>query len=308
MTEIAIIDKCLGLNNRTHPTKLYSENGQYLSEAINVDITDEYGIARRLGTTPLVSSLVNAHSLSSFMDRYALFADGTNLYCFDTQEEALSTLTAEITADAPISYTDIGDALWWSNGRERGVIRYTAGTVENTAWPELLQTIYDTDREIAEFPLVDLLHYFSGSLYGAARGEMFVYVSIPYRPTTIDALAGYLAVPGGINWVSNVDDSLVVGTDEGIFAYLGNGVSSFKQRRIHHKRSILCSEWKAYSDFNGRQSTGIITLSDDGVHFVSNDLSVTELSKKVLMDWKSFRSGSFGLYNNSFIFSGVTND
>lgn len=310
MSETTIIGRCFGLNNRLHPTQLSTNKGQFLSSAVNVDITDDYGIARRPGHTALVSSLTNGHSLAPFMDRYAIFADGTVLYCFDTQaaESALSTIQTGITKDAPLSWAQIGDASWWANGRERGAICYTAGTVENTAWPELRQTLSDNEREIAEFPMVDLIHYFSGSLYGAARGDIYIYVSIPYRPSTIDAVAGHLAVPAGVNWISNVNAGLLVGTDDGIFSFVGNGLSQFVQRRIHHKRSFLCSSGKVSALFDGNRVTGILTLCDDGIYLVTDDMTVIEMTRSIAFDWRSVSSGAFGLYNNSYIFSGVTND
>ncbi|MCK5682127.1 hypothetical protein KAI46_15085 [bacterium] len=304
--EVTILRGSLGLNTKDHPSEL-AEN--YLSKAVNVDISDKGAVSRRGGVSVINGDYSDAHSLGGFLNRYAVYADGVNLYCYDSSTAITTTIKSDLTSGKPLCYTPVGEALVFSNGVERGLIVVGETGVECVSYFEFVaEEVNEEKREITEFPLVDLMHFYNGSMYGAAKGSSSLYGSEPYKPAQYDEEGGYVLLSAPINWIRSVEDALLVGTDAGVTAFTGHGIDDFQERTILTFPSILCSDIVSVhlpSDSPIPMiQEGVLALTDNGVMFISAQLEVLDMTSKLSLDWGSVASGCFGIIDNNYVFSG----
>jgi len=105
----------LGMNNRLPPYKLEvfsrgNKAGDYLRNAVNVDITDSGTLQRRKGTT-LAQAGIDCHSLWAEGDD-VFYVDGTTLY-----EYPRTTMREGLTPGMRCSYAHAPRGeIYWSNG------------------------------------------------------------------------------------------------------------------------------------------------------------------------------------------------
>jgi len=299
MSEVTILQNCRGINTRDHPTEL--EN-KYLAKAVNVDVSDKGSVSRRGGYNIVTDGLTNAHSVAVLLNRYVIYADGENLFCYDSVSEVTTTIKTDLTADKPISFTFVGDELAFTNGIERGRISVISSTVGCVDYFEFVNE--DNLREVVNFPFVDCHHFYNGSMYGFVRGESFVYCSEPYKLGQYDQEKGYLLLPSSINWISNLEEALLVGTDSGITAFAGHGLSDFQEKtNIWTNHSELCSD-RMSVQIKGNTYHGLLSLTDRGIIFISDQLDIVDMTSKLTLNWNTISSGCFYNMNNSYIFSG----
>ena len=305
---VTILKGCLGLNTRDHPSEL----GAHLTKAVNVDITDVGSVSRRDGYSVVTGSLTNAHSLVGFLDRYAIYADGANLYSYDSVSGTATTVFSALTANKPLCYAPVGEALAFTNGVERGRVVVGASGIECIDyWDEQdFPDALDAVTKIAAFPVTDLIHWFNGSMYGTSRGETFLYTSIAYTPNNYDSNSGYILMSSATKWISSVNTALLIGTDAGVVAYAGHNMQDFTEKTITSRATIACSgkvhvTFPSDSPYQG-QHEGVLVMTDEGVVFISDQLEVADMTSKVKLNWGKLSSGCFGVIDNSYIFSGGT--
>lgn len=105
-----------GLRNTVEPENM--ETGDLVT-ATNVDVTDAKRLRRRKGfDAPVVSGA--CHSFWSSGD-IALVARGAELLLVNPNFTTI-TLRSDLTLDSPISFSRVGDRVFFSNGYENGVI------------------------------------------------------------------------------------------------------------------------------------------------------------------------------------------
>ena len=299
-----ILKYCLGLNTKDHPSALDGEDKAYLAKAVNVNITDTGDVEVREGSSSLVSGYTDAHSLFGFLNRYAVYADGGDLFSYDVVSGEATVIKDDLTPDIPLSFTMVGDHLAFTNGIEKGLISLGSLGVQCDAYFSFVKDLSQSDREIVEFPTVDIHHFYKGSMYGAVLDEKFIYCSEPYKPTHYDQVKGYISLTGGVKWVKSVEAGLLVGTDAGIVGFQGSGLVDFQERIVLLSPSPACSE---YSLVNmGEQDVkGVFAMTGKGVIFITDQFEITDMTANMRLNWGSISGGMFGLINNSYIFSGV---
>lgn len=113
----------LGINNRRPDFSLKTDAGDYLKAADNVDITDAGNIVRRRGNVRL-QAMTGAHSLKMVTPTTGFLVRASALYSV-TLPAYTETLLAVLTSDATMSYAQLGNDLFYSNGTDIG--RVTAG-------------------------------------------------------------------------------------------------------------------------------------------------------------------------------------
>lgn len=113
----------LGINNRRPDFALNSEAGTFLRAADNVDITDAGTIVRRRDVTRL-QAMTGAHSLKMVTPTTGFLVRAAALYSV-TLPAYSETLLSVLASDARMSYANIGDDWFYSNGTDIG--RVTAG-------------------------------------------------------------------------------------------------------------------------------------------------------------------------------------
>lgn len=121
----------LGINNRLPDDKLYvPDKGNYLRQAVNVDIDDAGGVRRRRGYT-LSASLDSAHSLWSGCGRMLLAHDGRlkEVVSYDPFTLAIRGLLA---SNGALSYASVGETIFFSNGEDSG--RLDVGSTSVVPW------------------------------------------------------------------------------------------------------------------------------------------------------------------------------
>lgn len=167
----------LGINNRLHDFALATENGRWLLEAENVDITNSGNVVRRKAVS-LVQALSAPHSL---FNGYMVRASALYAVTLPTYSE---TLVKVLSSNAPMSYCEFNGDIYYSNGTDSGRI------ASNGTWyPWALPT-----------PSAPACAYIGGSL---AKGTYQVSVSYTNSTTGeesgVSASTAYaLAMDGGI--------------------------------------------------------------------------------------------------------------
>lgn len=120
----------LGINNRLPPFALKTEDGYYLADAENVDITNAGTIVRR-PATELLQGMTGAHSLHMISDAAGYLVRASALYSFTLPYA--ETLLRTLTTDDAMSYADIAGTIYFSNGVDSG--RVSGGVVFPIALP-----------------------------------------------------------------------------------------------------------------------------------------------------------------------------
>lgn len=104
----------LGVNNRLPDFALHKDKvGDYLRDAVNVDITDAGSIVRRKATS-LVQALTGAHSL--FGD-YVVIDSAIYRITLPTYTQ---TLVKTLASNAPMSWHEMNGCVYYSNGTDSG--------------------------------------------------------------------------------------------------------------------------------------------------------------------------------------------
>jgi len=118
-----------GINNRLPATQLVGEDGAFLADAVNVDVTNAGTLKRRAGVG-LKTPLPGAHSLWSD-ERAAFVADADTLHRIDLLTLAVTPVFTGL-ANARLSYARINDDVVWTDGSQ--VRRVTAAGLDRTNW------------------------------------------------------------------------------------------------------------------------------------------------------------------------------
>lgn len=109
----------LGINNQSKETAVAAN---VLRDAVNINLDRDGKIRSRDGYSAPVVACENGHSLwtAKFLP-FALFADEADLRVFWPNEQA-DTVFSGLSPGLPVSYTKINDAVFWSNGQQRGMV------------------------------------------------------------------------------------------------------------------------------------------------------------------------------------------
>lgn len=122
----------LGVNNRLPDYALTTEKGDWLRDAVNVDV-DNAGRVRRRAAASLVHSMINADSLFMVSTAAGYVRRGTAIYAI-TLPTYTETLFKVLAADAKLSWVEFNGSLYYSNGTD-------SGRIENgVAYPWALNT------------------------------------------------------------------------------------------------------------------------------------------------------------------------
>lgn len=111
----------MGINTRRPDFALGTEVGAYLRAADNVDVTSTGRIVRRPGETR-IQAMGNAHSLQMVTSTTGFLVRGSVLYAI-TLPAYTETILKILGSDAYMSYTNVGDDWYFSNGTDIGRVR-----------------------------------------------------------------------------------------------------------------------------------------------------------------------------------------
>jgi len=216
MASVAWYKKSQGLANKFDPARVeYSEKDgvKFLSEAYNVDIGETGDVSRRLG---YAATDVDTAAHSLWCD------DGICLFVTD---DALCVLNEDMTyskirnvaRDARMSYAQLGNLVYYMNGKELGGVRGGA------SWEWTLPSevrIKDTTRTAAGPTAGSIVRLFAGRVW-IARGDVLWY-SEPFMYSVFLPGRNYIQFPSKIVMVAPAKDGLYVSTDKSQY-FLGGG-------------------------------------------------------------------------------------
>ncbi len=121
------ISRFKGLNNVGDPLSL---GLGWLSKADNVDITESGKIVRRDGYEQVVAgAMTGAYATRDYRRMYVV--DGGDLKSVNA-DLSLNTLRSGLS-DAPMSWTEVNDQVFYSNGVDKGIIE-SDGTLLDWSW------------------------------------------------------------------------------------------------------------------------------------------------------------------------------
>lgn len=165
-----------GINN-TSPLRgsVYQpgEKGAALRDAVNVDLDRSGSVTRRDGYTK-VADLVDGHSGTSVGGGMYLVSDGS-LYRYDAVVGELLEIAAGVGSE-PVSYTEVGNSVYWSNINARGAIHSGASSFWGIEIGEIPLLSNTTGDLRAGRYMVALTHIRDGAESGS-RGAAVVVVA-----------------------------------------------------------------------------------------------------------------------------------
>ncbi len=134
-------------------------------DILNLDVTDEGNLVSRQGYSQTVA-VDNGHSLSNQGDK-VLFANGSELGVITALAPlAMTTLRTGLQI-LPISYAELGERVWWSNGTDSGRCNEN-----NTDSPWALPTPDPLTSVFAGVGTLPVGEYRLALTYSMADGEM----------------------------------------------------------------------------------------------------------------------------------------
>jgi len=210
MSRVCRFDHCLGLGVSASPEGLVCDpgSGRYeLAEAVNVDVR-KGRLRRRPGVVRLLDQ-----------GMHSLFSDGANLY--GGQADRLYQIPGEgepkvlregLTVDARLSFVAVGEAVYFANGFETGVIR------DGAALPWSAATYPGPDRtgRFVPPPAGHLLAHFAGRIW-IARENVVHFTEGAGLFDWEDSLAGFLPpATGRVRLLRPVAGGLFIGDAAGV--------------------------------------------------------------------------------------------
>jgi hypothetical protein len=240
---------------------------------VNLDVTNTGPLQCRSGST-LAISVADAHSLWS-SDTQAYYVAGSTLYGFDG-----TTATARVSALTPgftVSYAQVADDIYWSNGVQSGVLR--AG-VTPAAWgaPDATGVMGQTYMSQIKGSIV---RHFKGRLY-AVDGRV-VWATEPMDYLRVDLMRGFLMLESEITLFEPVSNGIYVGTqNEGVRFLAGPDFKQFQLLNADSLTAVRGSGVSVDGAVFDSQGQGAVWLTARGWVFGAGDGMTRRLTDKQL--------------------------
>lgn len=304
---IDIFNSVSGLNTRVDNSRLKMRDvdGLTVAElavASNIEVLNG-GIRRRKGMSKKVSG--EHHSLY-IAGEYALVIQGTNLKIME--RDYSSTTLRTVTINQPMSYAQIKDTIYYSNGIETGYVKDRI----NYAWDAEDYAGPNTTREFLSPPPGHLLCVFNGRMYIAqeildGNGEVHhaLWHSEPFAYSWVDYSEDLQLIEHKIVTLTAIPDSLIVGTTGGIYSYIGTNPFDFVVKKLTDAPAIAETAVRYQADTIGDgQMTGDVVLitTHEGVCLVGPGGYFSNLTYRKI-NMPSYREGAAGIINNRYICS-----
>lgn len=210
-----------GINTKIDPVRL-SATGQgnviELAAAVNIDIDERMRINRRRGYTQLLSS--SAHSLFS-AGNYCIFVSGDALSTLDKSYNVTSI--RNVTPGLRMDYAQVGDCVYYVNGRENGYVK----DMYSFVWVKGDYVGPDTNKDYTSPPTdATLICAYNGIMYLAC--DNILYYSEPFAYGAYDLASNYVILDSSITMLKSVKDGLYVGTENKVEFLYGSNPIDFK--------------------------------------------------------------------------------
>jgi hypothetical protein len=213
-----------GKNNVADPTRILpSEGASYLSEALNVDIDNEFMLHRRKGYGEPVYPARSVHSLYSHAGT-CLFVQGSDLKRL--RPDYSSQILREGVGDARMSYAGFQDRIYYTNS---SVIGYVKDGLSHT-FPEPNQTFKSRMKP------GQLIEWFNGRLY-VGRGGI-LWFSDPVSPGQTDERRNFKNLGGYISMLRAVRDGMFISNGRATYFLSGLDPQEFSMVKVDDETAI----------------------------------------------------------------------
>ena len=269
-----------GLNDKVDPFRLRFDKEAGVSDlaiAYNVVHDRTGGISRRLGFSSAVVE-GNCHSLF-FEGGECLFVKDTSLCVLagDFSYKVLKT----VAAGKKMSYAQIGDRIFFSNGDEIGFVRGGVAeemdAVENPRMP-------DSTKEYSSMPAGSIIRWFNGRLY-CVQGSVIWY-SEPFGYNLINLAKNYFPMPADVIMLEPVGGGFYVGTRNAVYFFAGMDAEDVVVRKVGLDPAIegTAVVVNGADVLDGRVDggLGIMWTGKEGIYFGSWKGNVVNLTKDKL--------------------------
>ena len=241
---------------------------------VNMDVANGGTLKERSGTQ-LGLAMAECHSLwSPSQGTSGYFASGSDLYLFDG-----ATASVVVTGLAPgltVSYADLGDNVYWSNGAQSGVL---IGGMSNQPWGTggtgpLGQTYMTGIRG-------GIVRYYRGRLY-AVDGRT-IWATEPQDYQHVDLARGFLQLESEILLFEPVSSGIYVGTpNDGVRFFAGPDFKLFTLQNADSLVPVRGSGLSVDGALFESPGQGAIWLTNRGWVFGSGDGQTRRLTDKQL--------------------------
>lgn len=297
---IPIFRASTGLNAAHDParTKFDSRSGLTdLIVAVNVDIDDTGGIA--LIMVYERKTTVEAHSMFS-KGGHCLFVSGGNL-CKLNPDYSSKIIAPLIAPDSRMSYTQVGDWIFYLNGTERG--RYTQSSETVNDWPAESYIGPETSRHFTEPPIGHLISQYKTRLYVAE--ENILYASEPFPNISLfDRMEFRLTFPGRVRMIAPTDDGVFISDDAGVYFLQGAAFNEFPFSKKSDAPVIerTCCEIKEKdTGLSNGIAKYLIWTAPDGIYLAGPGGFIMNLTHDKLNIPAGIRFGAAAVFNKKYI-------
>jgi len=218
-----------GLATRFDPARILYDpevGVAYLAEAYNVDFDVTGAISRRLGFEE-TGITGDCHSL--FWNGGECLFVRNNTLCLLAEDMSYTVLREGISSEKKMQYAQVGDAIVYCNGVQKGVIRdgkdYAYSMPPKTHYPDQTKVYNDP-------PTGSIVRTFAGRTWIA--GGNTLWYSEPYGPNLFRLSANYLAFPSKIAMVAPVFGGIFVSTASKIYFLQGTVPGQMVQNIVAH--------------------------------------------------------------------------
>lgn len=301
---VNVLTGVAGLNSKMHPVRLYrGQNGVVeLAEAVNIDISDRQKPKRRKGqlSTSISSPVHSLYNAGSFV----LCISGSTLYRFGSSF-SLSVVRTGLTSKAEVSYAELADKIFYTNGYENGYVD-TDGT--HHAWVASIDQYkaVDSSRKFSNPPIGHLLVAFGSRVFIAQ--DNILWFTEPFAPLLVDMARNAIPFMTRIKAMAPVADGLFVSTSKKIIFL--KGVRTDGMVTISVAPYPIISGTVVYA-----QADEVIGLSEAEIY---GEVAIVTTSKGVCVcgpggffqnftrrkiDMPAVSSGSAYIYNGKYVVS-----
>jgi len=294
---ITLFKGTTGLNNVVDPVRIMfdPESGMCeLAEAYNVDIDISGRVSRREGLTATART-ESAHSI--FCDGGdCLYVSGTSLYKLN-KDYSRTGLRSGLTTGAKMSYCQIADRIYYTNGFENGYVLADA----SYAWQASDYVGPVTTKVVSSPPVGHLLEYLSSRIY-IALNDCIIY-SEPFAYNWFAMASNFISLPCRPRMMRAVDDGLYVGLDDSVVFLGGKSPQEFIYTIVSYSPVVTGTDVKINGEKFGKgEMTGKLAMwtALDGIYLGASGGKVINLTKEKLV-YSESQIGCSVFKDNKFI-------
>lgn len=258
-----------GLNTVSDPAELIHDpaTGQVeLAVAVNVDISRTgKRIASRKGRDLLESGEFH----SGFCDGgdalcVREYPEWASLYLVDPTSGSLTGIRSGLSKHRPMTYCQVNDQIYYSNGNENGVYQNGA----STAWTRGTYVGWESDKELYDAPVADIITVMGGFML-LAVGPV-IWFSQEFDYSAYNLANRHLDLVDDVTMLKPVTDGCWIGTTQETIFMAGTNPSQWQVSlrmpySVHRRAQSTKTVRGEKLGIQGLQGAGYLWLGSAGI-------------------------------------------